>query len=383
MPPGPGEVLGLIRHGRAVTRGDIVEVTGLSRMTVAQRVDALLAAGLVREGRAERHTGGRMPKRLEFNVDHSRVVSVAIDTRHSRVAITDLAGRILAAENCSVRVADGPESVLNTIGDVIAQLLRREHLQGDQLSGLGVSLPSPIDPATWRPSQPPIMPGWDAYPIAEHLQDVLAVPILVENDADAMALGEQVTGYPGCRALCLVKASTGIGTGIVIDGRLYRGIDGGAGDIGHVRLGSHPDAECQCGARGCLAAVASGRAVARALTELGIPATSGQDVKRLLERGQPDAIRLTHEAGRLLGEVIATVVCLINPGVLIISGDLASSALISGVRETLYPLSLPRATRHLDVRLGALGENAAIVGMTRAVVDQEFAPEAVDSRLAE
>ncbi len=383
MPPGPGEVLSLIRLGKVRTRGDIVDMIGLSRMTVAQRVDALLDAGLIREGRPERHTGGRMPKRLEFNADHSLVVSVAVDTKHSRVALTDLAGKILAVEACETQTSDGPEQVLHTIGEAVLRLLHRQKVPTERVSGLGISLPSPVDPLTWRPSQPPIMPSWDAYPIAEHLQDVLPVPVFVENDADAMALGEQVSGYPTCRALCLVKVSTGIGTGIVIDGSLYRGIDGGAGDIGHVRLGDHPDAECQCGAHGCLAAVAGGRAVARALTGLGIPARSGRDVRELLAKGQPDAIRLTHDAGREIGKVAAALVCILNPGVLLISGDLASSALISGLRETLYAQSLPRATRHLDVRLGALGEDAAIVGMSRAVVDKVFSAEAVDLRLSD
>lgn len=383
MAPGPGDVLRLIREGRVHTRGDIVDVTGLSRMTVAQRVDALLDARLIREGRAERHTGGRMPKRLEFNAEHSMVVSVAVDTEHARVALTDLAGRILAVEACETTVGDGPEPVLQRIGETVLALLAAEGVATADVSGLGISLPSPIDPTSWRPSQPPIMPSWDAYPIAEHLQDLLPVPVFVENDADAMALGEQVSGYPNSRALCLVKVSTGIGTGIVIDGSLYRGIDGGAGDIGHVRLGDHPDAECQCGARGCLAAVAGGRAVARALTELGIPARSGRDVRALLTEGQPEAIRLTHEAGREIGKVVAALVCILNPGVLLVSGDLASSPLIGGIRESLYTQSLPRATRHLDVRLGALGENAAIVGMTVAVVDKVFSAEAVDLRLSD
>ncbi|MCA0295561.1 MAG: ROK family protein [Actinobacteria bacterium] len=383
MPPGPGDVLSLIRHGKVRTRGDIVDVTGLSRMTVAQRVDLLLEAQLIREGRGEKHTGGRMPKRLEFNAEHSTVVSAAVDTNHSRVAITDLAGHILAVEECATAVSDGPELVLNTIGDAVRGLLKRHGVDAARVSGFGISIPSPIDPVTWRPSQPPIMPGWDAYPITEHLRDILPVPVFVENDADAMALGEQVTGYPNCRALCLVKVSTGIGTGIVIDGSLYRGIDGGAGDIGHVRLAEHPDAECQCGARGCLAAVASGRAVARALSALGIPARSGRDVERLLAEGLPEATRLTHDAGREIGKVVSTLVCMLNPGVLLISGDLASSALIGGIRETLYTLSLPRATRHLDVRLGALGEDAAIIGMSRVVVDQVFSAEAIDARLSE
>jgi len=242
-------------------------------------------------------------------------------------------------------------------------------------------VPGPVEPGRGRVTQPPIMPGWDGYPIDAHLEARFGAPVLVDNDANLMALGEHRARYPDTAALVVVKASTGIGAGMVIGGEVYRGIDGGAGDIGHVRLAGHPDAVCQCGAHGCLAAVASGRAVARALTEAGIPATSGRDVRDLLARGDVTALRLTQAAGRVIGEVMATVVCLLNPGVLLIGGALASSALISGVRETLYPLSLPRATRHLDVRLASLGEGAGIIGMTRMVVDQVFAPRAVDAML--
>jgi predicted NBD/HSP70 family sugar kinase len=381
MPSGPGDVFELIRHGRARTRGDILEVTGLSRMTVAQRVDGLLAAGLIREAGADRASGGRRPTRLEFDVEHSVVVAATVDTTHSRTTLTDLSGRILADRQIDVAVDNGPEKVLAAITDATHELLERRGLTIDRVSGVGLSVPGPVDPESQRPSQPPIMPGWDAYPVGEHLHDVLPVPVLVENDANAMALGEYSTGYVDCRALCLVKVSTGIGTGIVIDGRVYQGIDGGAGDIGHVLLADHPEAVCQCGRHGCLAAVASGRAVARSLSEQGTLAASGRDVRELLARGDVGALRRTQEAGRVIGEVMATVVCLLNPAVLLIAGDLASSALISGVRETLYPLSLPRATRHLDVRLASLGEDAGIIGMTRLVVDRVFAPHAVDAML--
>jgi predicted NBD/HSP70 family sugar kinase len=226
------------------------------------------------------------------------------------------------------------------------------------------------------------MPGWDAYPIAEHVSGALpGVPVLTANDADAAALGEHSAGYPAARALCLVKVSTGIGTGIVIDGHPYRGADGGAGDIGHVRLRSHSDAQCMCGGRGCLAAVASGRAIATALTELGIRAESGRDVRRLLAVGSPEASRLTQQAGRHIGEVMATVVSVLNPQVVVVGGALASSPLIAGIRETLYTLSLPRATRHLALQLGRLGDDAPIVGLSRLVVEDRFSAQAVNATL--
>lgn len=385
MTTGPGEFFDLIRYGHARTRGDLQEVTGLSRMTVAQRVDALLSASLIREAGSDRPSGGRRPIRLEFNTGHSLVVAATIDTTHSRVALTDLAGLMLAEECIDLAVVDGPEKVLHGITEAIHRLLAQTDTAVTGVSGIGISVPGPVDPRSSRPSQPPIMPGWDAYPIAEYLHDAVpvSVPVLVENDANAMAIGEHSVGFKDCPSLALVKISTGIGTGIVINGRVYQGIDGGAGDIGHVRLGDHPDAVCQCGARGCLAAVASGRAIAQKLTALGIEASSGRDVGELLAQGNVEALRLTHEAGRRIGEVMATLVCLINPGVLLIGGPLASSSLLSGVRETLYPMSLPRATRNLDVRLATTGDMAGITGLTRLVVDKVFSSSAVNARLNE
>ena len=381
--PGPGQIFDLVRHGRALTRGDILEFTGLSRMTVAQRVDTLLAAGLIRENRTNRTVRGRPPWVLEFDVRHSVVVSVAVDTTHTRVALTDLGGRILAERDISVVVADGPDRVLPAIMAAVAQLLEETGQSRSRVSGIGLCVPGPIDPRTGKPSQPPIMPGWDAYPIVEHVQEGLPVPVLVANDADAMALGEYSASHETSRSLCAVKVSTGIGAGIVIDGHIYQGIDGGAGNIGHVRLPGRAEMVCQCGSRGCLAAVASGRAVADALRQSGIDAFSGRDVRELLRQGDVQTIGLTREAGRVIGEVMATVVCLLNPGVLLIGGALASSHLISGVRETLYPLSLPRATSNLDIGLAQLGENAEVVGMTRTVVDHVFSPTAVDVLLSQ
>lgn len=378
---GPGDVLHLIRSGKARTRGDIQEETGMSRMTVAQRVDALLKAELIREAGTARPSGGRRPTDLAFNLQHSYTISGSVETTSSRVALTDLGGAIIADEHLDISVAEGPEKVLHEITTAGQRLLRRSKTDMSRVSGIGVSIPGPVDPHTLRPSQPPILPGWDAYPVVEFIQDTFPVPVLVANDADAMAVGEYSAGFVGTSSLCLVKASTGIGTGLVINGQVYQGVDGGAGDIGHVRHPAFTELQCQCGSFGCLAAGASGRAIARQLKALGVEASSGRDVHRLLLAGNVDAMRLTHEAGQRLGEVMATVVCLFNPAVLLIAGDLASSSLIGGIRETLYPMSLPRATRHLDVRLAALGEDAGIRGMSSLLVNQVFSAAAVNSRL--
>lgn len=380
--PGPGDVLDLIRSGRASTRGEVLDITGLSRMTVAGRIDALLDAGFLIENGTDRPTAGRPSRRLQFNVARASLLAVTVDTTHTTVALTDLAGRITDEARIDVAVADGPDATLSAILDCARRLLARAGIGADGLSGFGISVPGPVDPDTGRPSQPPIMPGWDAYPIPEHLHDALEVPVLVANDADAAALGEQRSAHPASRSLCFLKVSSGIGTGIVIDGQVYRGTDGGAGDIGHVKLAGHDDLVCQCGAHGCLAAVASGRAIARTLADLGKPAVSASDVAGYLAAGDADAIRLTREAGRVIGEVVAMVVSLLNPGEVVVGGSLASAPLITGIRETLYPRSLPRATRHLTISQSTLGERAGIIGLTTMVVDREYSAAAVNAALA-
>ncbi|MGD8167963.1 ROK family transcriptional regulator [Herbiconiux sp. P16] len=381
MSSGPGDVLQLVRRDEANTRRDIQDLTGLSRVTVAQRVDSLIDAHLIKESGGGAATGGRRPNRLVFDVQHSTLAVATIDTAHSRTAITDLSGRILDHETVDVAIVEGPEAVLTALASSILRLLERNGIDLSRVAGTGVSVPGPVDPKSRRPSQPPIMPGWDAYPIADHLAQSIPVPTFVENDADAMAFGEQSTGFADSNALCLVKVSTGIGSGLVLGGSVYHGIDGGAGDIGHIRLAG-VDALCQCGSRGCLAAVASGRAVAMELAERGVPARSGRDVGALLAAGNVDALDLTHRAGQRIGEVMATVVSMVNPGVLVVSGDLASSALLGGLRETLYPRSLARATRNLDVRLSSLGEDAGLIGLARIVTDSLYSADAVNARLA-
>jgi predicted NBD/HSP70 family sugar kinase len=180
--------------------------------------------------------------------------------------------------------------------------------------------------------------------------------------------------------MCLVKVFTGIGCGIIVDGAVLTGMDGGSGDIGHIRLDGH-DAICTCGSRGCLAAVASGRAIAAKLTAAGVPASSGSDVGQLLADGNVLATQLTRDAGRLIGRIASMLVSVVNPEVLVVTGDLASPPLLAGIQESIHEFSLPRATHNLHVTTGGLGANAAQVGLTRMVADTVLAPEAVDRLL--
>ncbi|MFF1736980.1 ROK family protein [Streptomyces sp. NPDC058247] len=387
-----GDLLHLVRSGRATTRGALQEATGLSRATVGQRLDRLFRAGWLREGAGTAGAspaGGRPSLRLEFDDAHAVVLAVSLDTRHARAAVLTLTGELLAERFGALSVDEGPERVLGALGGWFAGLLKEAARPADAVCGIGVGVPGPVDTVTGRAVQPPIMPGWDGYDIRGRLGRAFAdgtggatdVPVLVENDANLMAYGEQRTGHPDCTAFALVKVSTGIGAGVVIGGRIYRGIDGGAGDIGHIRVPEGAGTLCRCGSYGCLAAVASGRALARRLTEAGVPAESGSDVRELLAEGHPEAVRLAREAGRSVGEVLATVVTLLNPGVLMIAGDLAGTPFLTGVRELLYQRALPRSTAHLNVVTAQLGERSALVGAGALVVEHLYAPDRAEERL--
>lgn len=379
----PGELLWLVRSGVASTRQDLLRVTGLSRSTVTQRVDLLLEAGLLREEGTRGGVGrGRPATTLAFADTAGHVLVAALHTHHAGLAVADLAGRVLHRRELSVDIADGPDRVLAELEGRLADLPEAAGVDPAATVAVVLAVPGPVDVSVGRVLQPPLMPGWHDHPVRDRLAARLGVPVFVENDANLMALGEQRTCWPEVANLVLVRVGDGIGAGIVADGRLYRGVDGGAGDIGHIRMTGH-DRRCACGAEGCLAAVASGAALVEELTEAGADVKSVADVRALVQRGDARAVAAARHAGQLAGEVLTTVVSVLNPEVLVLAGDLAHTDghFVTGLRETIYQRSLPRATRRLRVVTTRLGEEAHVAGGVRLAVDEVFAPAAVDARL--
>jgi predicted NBD/HSP70 family sugar kinase len=284
-----------------------------------------------------------------------------------------------------MHISGGPDVVLGWLEETWRDLLASSGSNLAPVVGFGVSAPGPVDVSTGRPSRPPIMPGWDDYPVRERLEEVFGVPGFVENDANVMALGEFHSALPDCPSLLFVKVATGIGAGMVVGGQLVRGIHGGSGDIGHVRLADPESGPlCACGARGCLAASASGGAIARRLRERGRDAQTSRDVVRLARERDTEAVALIREAGLQLGGVLATAVSLLNPQVLMIGGDLVEPQehFMVSLKESLYQRTQPLATRDLQIRTSTLGDHAGVVGATSLVVEGVFSAEAVDRRLA-
>jgi predicted NBD/HSP70 family sugar kinase len=377
-------MLRLIRDGRARTHAELVALTGLSRSTVAQRVASLLSRQLVVPAEPGASRGGRPPKTFAFNRDAGVVLAADLGATHSRVAVTDLAGDVLAEAREDIAIAKGPEVVLGWLEDTFDALLEEAGRGRGDVNGVGVGVPGPVEFATGTPVAPPIMPGWDGYGVAAHLRARYGALVLVDNDVNIMALGEYWARWRDTPHLLFVKVGTGIGCGVITDGRIHRGAQGAAGDIGHIHVPDHDDVICRCGNLGCLEAIAGGGAMATRLTEHGIPADNSRDVVRHVRDGRPEAMRLVRQAGRELGGVLASAVNLFNPGVIVIGGDIAHADehLLAGVREVVYRRSTALATRNIRIARSTLDDRAGIIGAAVMIIEAVLAPDAVDQAIA-
>ncbi|MFI6326329.1 ROK family protein [Nonomuraea sp. NPDC050556] len=377
---GAGALLAILRDGQARTRAELVEITGLARSTVSQRLDALLSRQWIVPAEDAISSGGRPAVAFTFNQAARVALAADLGATHARVAVTDLGTTILAERTADLPIDRGPEPVLSWLVDTCLELLRESGHTLDQVCGVGVGLPGPVEHASGRPISPPIMPGWDAFPVPEWLGERLGAAVLVDNDVNIMALGEHRAARPEADQLIFVKIGTGIGCGIISDRRLHRGAQGAAGDIGHVRVSSAADVVCRCGNTGCLEAVAGGAALSARLTEAGVPASNSREVVGLVRSGNTQAVQLIRQAGREVGDVLATIVNFFNPAVIVIGGDIAEAGehVLAGVREVIYLRSLPLATQHLSIRTSELGDRAGVIGAAVMVIEHALAPGVVD-----
>lgn len=374
------ELFQILRDGAPRTRSELASLTGFSRSTVAQRVEALMREGLVRPVGDAASTGGRPSTQFVFNTAGRVVLAVDVGASHVKIAISDLRGTPLAGDSADIEVSAGPEAVLSWVERSGVALIESAGYELGDLVAVGVGVPGPVEHSTGRPINPPIMPGWNRYDVAGRLRATFGVDVLVDNDVNIMALGERELAWPGVDNLMFVKVATGIGSGVISSGSLQRGDQGTAGDIGHIFVSRGSDILCNCGNRGCLEALASGPAIARALSASSVAAVSSQDVVELVRSGNLEAIQAVRQAGRDVGEVLTACVSLINPAVIVIGGAMAQAGehLIAGVREMVYSRSMPLATEHLQITQSRAGADAAILGASMLAIQFAFSPERVE-----
>ncbi len=376
------DILALIRSGAARTRAELIAQTGLSRSTVSQRLTQLFDSNLViGEGEAS-STGGRPATILAFNGSAGVVIAAALGATRSRVAVVDLGGAVLAEHEEPHSIADGPTATLEGIAAQAETLLKRARVKKAHVWGFGVGLPGPVEFASGRPVSPPIMPGWDGFPVADWLEEKFSCSVLVDNDVNVMALGEREQHFAGEDEFMFVKFGTGIGAGIIAGGRLHRGAQGSAGDIGHISVPGHDDVVCECGNTGCLEAVVGGRALARRLQAEGLDTVNSRDVVAQVLAGNTDAVLAVRDAGRELGLVLAGLVNAINPAVIVLGGAISAAGdhLLAGVREVIYRRSPPLATRNLRVVASAAGGRAGVIGAANMITSDVLLSSALPHR---
>jgi predicted NBD/HSP70 family sugar kinase len=218
------------------------------------------------------------------------------------------------------------------------------------------------------------MPGWNRFPVGAWLQERFGVPVALDNDANCMAVGEHAAQPAGRRQSIMVKIGSAIGAGIIVDGRLYRGATGAAGDITHVRIDAAADIPCSCGNTGCLETVASGAALVRVLRELGAGVGSIEDVVELALDADPQATRAVRRAGGYLGQVLAANVNFFNPDAVYLGGILSTlEPFVAAVRSRLYEACHPLVTEHLVIERASLGANAGLFGAGQFALQRALA----------
>jgi len=323
-------------------------------------------------------SGGRPASIFAFDETAGVVAVGDLGQTGCHLAVCDLAARPLAELTAPLSIEQGPEAVLSWVKDQFSGLLRELGSDWGDVLGVGIGLPGPVDFRTGQPVSPPAMPGWDGADVPSMFVEVTDSPVLVDNDARIMALGEYRELRHEDASMIFVKIGSGVGAGMIADGRVLRGDRGAAGDIGHIVV--DPDAEeiCRCGNRGCLDAVAGGWAIAHRLGDL---APTPPDVVRLAREGHPEASGEVRRSGRLVGSAIAYAVNLLNPTSVVIGGKLAQAdeQVFAAVREGLYQQATPVASRHLEIALSELGHMAGVVGAAHMVIDHALTPARVEA----
>ncbi|MER5333862.1 ROK family transcriptional regulator [Micromonospora sp. NPDC002717] len=383
---GPRDLLRLVASGAAVSRADLARLSGLSPSTVSQRVEALISEGLLQETGAGKSRGGRRPRQLAVPTGGALIGAVDLGAHHARLGTLDLSGRVVEARSRPVRIEDGPEAVLGALLDDLAALVpaadpavpgqRGSSAAGvDALRGIGIGIPGPVQSGTGRIVSPSRMPGWNGFDVGAFCAQRTDVPVIVDNDANLMALGAHRAAHAHLDHAVYVKAGTGIGAGVISGGALHRGAQGSAGDISHCRVVADAAPLCSCGNTGCLEAVASGAALVAALREQDVPVDDLTGVMRLIEDGDRHATALARRAGRAIGEILAVVVNFFNPQVVAIGGRLAEcEPLLASMRATLYERCLPLATEALLIERVVAGPDVSIMGAAHLVIDRVVDP---------
>jgi predicted NBD/HSP70 family sugar kinase len=382
-------LLKVIWRERHISRADIARVTGLSPSTVSAIVAGLQQAGLVRETGAGLSRGGRRPTMLGFCDDVFALVGVEIGASHITVVVTDLRADVRVSRSCAFPVRTDPAGALATVQGFIDDGVRELGVARSQLIGIGVGVPSPVRPDAPGRLPSVLVPAWRDHDIQEILSRAYGLPVFVENDANLGALAEQWWGvgkdnHDG-KDLTYIAIGTSIGSGHIINGELYRGAGGTAGEIGHLPM-DPTGPLCRCGLTGCLTTfIGSETLVARAQREVTSTLIGDvADLVRAARGGDEPAKRIVSEAGAHLGVAVASLMNVLNPAVVVLGGEIAGvgDLLLEPVRAAVRERSLAATFEDTTIMTSKLGDKAVAVGGATMVLRSALSDRALFPALA-
>lgn len=379
-----------IRKLGPISRTDIADITGYSRSKITSVVNQLTRAGILEEIGDGESNGGRRPRVLNFKPDFGYIVGVDMGATSLDIALANFNGQIIERQSMVIDVRDGPDMVLGLIRNLVLEKLAVRAIPAEKVLAFGIGVPGPVEFSTGLLIAPPIMPGWEAYPIRAFIKESFpCAVVIVDNDVNMMALGELHAGA-GINQdhFIFVKVGTGIGCGIVCKGEIHRGSNGCAGDIGHV-CADQKGPICHCGNIGCLEAIAAGPPIAARAMEAARKNQSAilakymemqgnkltaLDVGRAASQGDPVANEIIRDSGRIIGEVLAGLVNFFNPSLILIGGGVSNIGhqFLASIRRGVLHRSLPLSTRHLRIDTSPMGADAGIIGAITLAMEHVF-----------
>lgn len=369
-------LLNLLWCERSISRADLSRRTGLSRSTVSAIISDLLETGLVREARAGLSTGGRRPILLEFSDAASNIVGIELGATHVSVVLTDLRANVAQYRSVPVPVRDAPQEALSAMKRLVLEVCLANGTQPSSLVGVGVAVPSPLNPAEPGKLLPSVIPKWADIDLIEELEARIGAPVVLDNDANLGALAERWWGAGRTVSdLAYIKVATGIGAGLIMNGEIFRGSGGAAGEIGHTSIDANGPL-CSCGLRGCLTTLVGSAALLeraqqeyRALGEDESPKTIDALVDDALA-GERAAVAVIAYAGRQLGIGVANMLNLLNPRMVVLGGGLmrVGDLLLEPLRDTVSRLSLADSIAHAEILRSELDDQGIAVGAATLVL---------------
>ena len=387
------EVMRALRRQGRISRSEISNITGWSKAKASQEIRSLMDKGYLVETGEGISQGGRKPRLLRINNQLGYIAGIDIGATSLDIALADVTGSILKRCSEPTDVKLPPEAVFGRCSELLLEMMQAQGGSSNQILGIGVGVPGPVDFARGVLVAPPLMPEWENFPIRDFFKKTFSSAfVVVDNDVNIMALGEIRAGdAANIDHFIFVKIGTGIGAGIISNGKLHRGSDGSAGDIGHICVDKEGPL-CACGNKGCLEAMAAGPAIASKALNAARSGTSPilrqmresnggilrpEDVNAACREGDQAALDIIRDSGQMIGDVLASLVNFFNPSHIFIGGGIANfgNHLLVAIRRAVLHRSLPLATTHLSIKFSRVGSNAGVMGAISLALDYLFAIE--------